>query len=109
MRRAACTTDPACGDEGVKPGALGGGVSGESAAALPAPPDSSEWEISESQLNFSEKIASGAFGQGLPQILSQAQLPTLLLFPAQLKYLNGLHTGHKRGPRQKPGASSNTR
>jgi hypothetical protein len=30
--------------------------------ALPAQADVSEWEIAEAQLNFMEKIASGAFG-----------------------------------------------
>mmetsp|Transcript_2326 Transcript_2326/g.5569 ORF Transcript_2326/g.5569 Transcript_2326/m.5569 type:complete len:548 (-) Transcript_2326:431-2074(-) len=60
-------------DEGVKPGMGSGGSAGGSGGAgggtlpvappsLPAPADVSEWEVSESQLNFMEKIASGAFG-----------------------------------------------
>lgn len=69
-------------DEGVKPGnvvhsdsvdrgaASSGGIRGASrgghAAAAsslgPARADDSEWEIAEAQLNFKEKIASGAFG-----------------------------------------------
>jgi serine/threonine protein kinase len=56
-------------DDAGKPG-TGGSVSGGTAnggahagkPSLPAPADSSEWEISESQLNFHDKIASGAFG-----------------------------------------------
>ena len=44
-------------------GQPGSGGSGESPApALPATSDASEWEISEAQLNFHDKIASGAFG-----------------------------------------------
>ena len=34
----------------------------KSAPPLPAVPEDSEWEIAEAQLNFMEKIASGAFG-----------------------------------------------
>ena len=56
-------------DDAGKPG-TGGSVNGGTAnggahagkPSLPAPADSSEWEISESQLNFHDKIASGAFG-----------------------------------------------
>lgn len=46
-------------------GAGGGGGERQShlaPPALPAQADVSEWEISEAQLNFMEKIASGAFG-----------------------------------------------
>ena len=46
-------------DDAGNPGA---GGNGDSAPALPATSDSSEWEISEAQLNFHDKIASGAFG-----------------------------------------------
>jgi serine/threonine protein kinase len=37
-------------------------VGGSRGPALPATSDASEWEISEAQLNFHDKIASGAFG-----------------------------------------------
>ena len=48
-------------DDAGKPGA-GGSVGGSRGPALPATSDASEWEISEAQLNFHDKIASGAFG-----------------------------------------------
>ena len=41
-------------DEGVRPGT--------SVSEQTEFPDGGEWEISESQLSFREKIASGAFG-----------------------------------------------
>jgi len=43
-------------------GAEAGAAQAPAAASLPAPADVSEWEIAEAQLNFMEKIASGAFG-----------------------------------------------
>jgi len=48
-------------DEGVKPGTGDGATTGEGEKALAGASDS-EWEIQEVQLNFMEKIASGAFG-----------------------------------------------
>ena len=43
-------------------GVPGTGGETKSAPPLPAVPEDSEWEIAEAQLNFMEKIASGAFG-----------------------------------------------